>query len=239
MSATLSPYHRYSDWVESRTFSLNVADGTYENSVDFMTEKISIIPMICQFAPSGTDPSGSRHLQTHSSFVRVIASGEGAATINLYPLDYGGINIGPGSGIGGTKCIIFRIDSFECDTSRVLNMRFWHKDYSDFLYPQYAKVLYEISNDWTQNKAITIADFTDKTKWVPESLPEIQNLFRASGNGLSIYGTNDDQVSQYIYLALASSGTTPLGEYGNISSAASGFNFCITYDYDNIVPLRD
>lgn len=235
----MSSYLRYSDYVISEPFSLNVVDGSWAEASYVSLSQVGVTPMIVEFATSGTSPSGSRHLQNHGSFVKVLASGNGSATVSFDALDYQSNNVGAGSGISPTKCIVFRIDNFELDTTRVLDMKLWSPDLGDFLYPQYAKLLYETSSTWVQNKSISVSDLTNKDKWVPESLPDIQNVLRASGNGYTIWDTKDEHSSQYIYLALAASGNTPLGEYGSTGNDATGFRIRITYDYDNLEPLRD
>jgi hypothetical protein len=220
-------------------FSLNVIDGIWAEGTYVDTSAISITPMICEFAVSGLDPSGSRHLQNHDSFVAVLASGTGDATVNFSSLNYNAVEVGAGSGISDTKCIVFRIDNFELDTTRITDIKLWSPDLSDFLYPQYAKVLYEAHNTWTQNKAIDVSDLTNQDKWVPDSLPVQQNLFRSSGTGWTIWDTKDEHASQYVYLALAASGNTPMGEYGSTGNDATGFRLRVTYDFDNLEPMRD
>jgi len=239
MSAVASRYHRYSTWAETVPFSLNVIDGIWVEGPFVRSETVSVTPMISEFATSGASPSGSRHLQDHASFLRVLASGNGDATVSFDALDYNSIEVGLGSGISATKCIVFRINDFELETTQITDMKIWSPDLADFLYPQYSKLLYETHNTWTQDKSLGVASLIDTTKWVPSSLPSEQNLFRASGTGYTIWDTKDEHVSQYVYLAVAASGNTPLGEYGDTGNRTEGFRLRVTYSFNNILPIRD
>ena len=113
----------------------------------------------------------------------------------------------------------------------------WCSDISDFLDPQYAKLVFDTSNIWVQNKALPTNYLINKNKWMPTSLPLQQNLFRQDGK-YTIHGSGDADVSQYVYVALAASGTLPLGEYGS-AVIASGFRVRITFNIDNMSSLFD
>jgi hypothetical protein len=232
-----SKYHRYSDWAETESFSLNAVESAWTESAPFNTETISITPVLNEFQCSGIDPSGSRHLTSHATYLRCVASGTAAASLTYPALDYYSANLGTSSGITPTRCLVFRIDNFELATSRIHDIKLWSSDLSDFIFPQYSKVVWETAEQWTQNKSLPVNHLLDSTKWLPDSLPDAQNLYRQNGPR-TIFNTNDDHVSEYIYLAVACSGTTPLGEYGS-TTQVGGFKLRCTFSYDNITELRD
>ena len=232
-----SEYHRYSDWVESETFSLNAAESAWIESAPFNTETLSITPVINEFECSGVDPSGSRHLTSHASYLRCVASGSAAASLTYPALNFNSMNIGTSSGITPTRCLVFRIDNFELNTTRIHDIKVWCSDLSDILLKQYTKVVWETAEQWVQNKSLPVEYLLDSTKWMPDTLPSSQNLFRQNGPR-TIFNTNDDHVSEYMYVAVVGSGTTPLGEYGS-TTQLGGFKVRVTFDYDNITELRD
>jgi len=225
---------RTGEWAYSLPFSLGNYYGVPKMSVPFSLETINVVPVLAEFAVSGADPTGSRHLISHASFSRILASGNGDASTLFDDFDLNAMDISIGSGISNTKCMIFRIANFDCPSnSRVYNMKLWVSNTDDFLTDDW-KVIYTPSGIWEQDYSIPVRFFADRNKWLPISLPSAPNLFRADGK-FTIYGTEDTDVSQFLYLAVAASGTLPLGEYGS----ASGFFIRTTYDMDNIDVLRD
>jgi hypothetical protein len=229
---------RRGNYEYSVPFALGQVHTKEQVSTQFHLDRVNSTPMLVEFAVSGVDPSGSRHLITHPSFEEVLASGRGLANINFGDIDMKTVDIGPGSGISCTKVFLFRIDNFDCVTSRVTNMRVWASDTSDFLTNTHT-IIFETSQTWQQNKQLPITDLGNANKTLPESLPIAQNLLRQDG-GFTIYNTNDDHVSEWVYTAVSASGSTPLGEYGGQGAGnnGSGFRIRTTYDLDNL-PLRD
>lgn len=228
---------RKGQWAYSQPFSLNSCYyGTAISSYKFITPTMPIESVITQWDVSGADPSGSRHLKTHASYMKILGSGQGIASTTFPWLDLGPTNISTGSGISKTRCFTFRIRKLPTPNTRVSNMRIWCSDNSDFLTPETAKVIFETSSTWVANKVLPTSYLINRNKWMPTSLPT-ENLRRTDG-GLTIHGSGDADVSQYVYVALASSGNTPLGEYGS-TVIASGFKIRVTFDYDNIDYLFD
>lgn len=226
---------RKGSWEYSLPFSLGRYYGTPKQSDRFSLERVSVTPVIAQFDVDGADPSGSRHLTNHASFLRILASGTGAASPLFDDYDFNDIDISEGSGISDTRCIVLRLNHLDCpNNSRIYNMKMWISNTADFLTDDW-KVIYTPSGSWNQGYDIPVRYFADQEKWLSDSMPSTQNVYRQDG-GLTIYGSGDADVSQYLYMAVASSGTLPLGEYGG---STSGFYVRITYDLDNIDVLRD
>ncbi len=228
---------RMGQWAYSAPISL----GNYYNecveAVEFQTPLVSVDPMIYEWDTSKSDPSGYRHLYSHIAFKKVLASGAGTATLRWDSFDLGPTNISDGSGISKTRCFTFRLRKLDTPNTRISNMRLWCSDMTDFLTPHTNKVVWETNRQWILNKTFPISYMLNKDKWMPTSLPELNNLFRCNGN-LSIAGSGDMDVSEYVYVAVAASGTTPLGEYGS-NASISGFRIRITYDCDNLFIFKD
>jgi hypothetical protein len=222
-------------WEYSVPFALNNYYGCPAQSVRFPLEEVHATPVISQFDVAGTDPSGSRHLISHASFVQLLASGRGPASPAFNYMDLQAMDISPGSGVSKTKCFIFRIADIDCPSDgRVFDIKLWVSNTGDFLTQDW-QVAYETSQTWQQNKVIPVSYLASPTTWMPKSLPENQNLNRQDG-GKTIYQTGDSHVSEHVYAAVVSSGTLPLGEYGG---STSGFYLRVTYNIDNISQLRD
>lgn len=226
---------RYSQWQETFPFALN--NDFYSFPVEtqnFETGFSEAVSILAEFATLGSDPSGFRHSSIHPSFVKILASGNGPASLDFNALDLQATDISTGSGVSKTKCFIFRVHKFTSPgVLRIHNMKVWASDMSDFLTPETNRLLFSISSPWVSGFAFTGNDFSNTSYWMPTSLPENQNLFRTDGK-TTIHGSGDADVSQYVYVALAASGTTPLGEYGSASDGADGFNIRITYNIDNL-----
>lgn len=243
---------RVGNWNLTFPFSLNNSFlGLASVSPEFTLPFTESVAVLSEWRTQGTDPSGSRHLTSHASFQRVLASGAGAAvaSINFEAMDLQATDISQGSGVSKTNTMLFRIDRFTSPgITRVHNMKLWASDTSDFLEPQTHRILYKVSTPWTSGFTFVSNDLGNKDYWLPTSLPEKQNLFRTGrvgdlnvlGAGFrTIVGSGDSDISQWIYLALGASGTMPLGEYGNIKDGPGGFNIRVTYNVDNIERFHD
>lgn len=228
---------RKGTWSYSMPFGLNVGYASdYVYSKLFETENIGIVPVLSEFSRTGDDPSGFRHLTTHASFIETIASGEGIANSSMGHLDFAACDISPGSGVSQTRVFLFRIAELELTTTRVHGMKVWASNTDDFLTPQNAKILWETHQTWQGDYSIPASYMGDQTKWMPTSLPENQNLYRQDGK-FTIHASGDADVSEWIYVAVAASGTMPLGQYG--LTASSGFLIRVSYNADNITPFFD
>lgn len=231
---------RFGRWKQTNPFSLN--NDFYADPfivTRFQTPFNEVVPVISEFNINGSDPSGSRHLTNHNSFVKTLASGRGIASLNFESLDFQATDISTGSGVSKTKVFIFRVNKFTSPgITTVRNMKIWASDMTDFLSPETSKILYQTSNIWLSGFAFNASGIGNKSLWMPNSLPDKQNLFRQD-SALTIHGSGDSDVSQYVYVALAASGTTPLGEYGRTRDGAEGFKIRVTYNVDNINRFQD
>lgn len=238
--------NRVSTWTTTLPFSLNNT-GISVNSAEsknFQLPFTDTVPVIAEFQPGGVDPSGWRHRVEHPSFVRILASGAGSASLSFDSFDLQTTDISTGSGVSKTKVMLFRISKFTSPgVTRVHNMKIWASDTTDFLEPQTHKVLWIASTPWTSGFSFVPGDLGNRDYWMPTSLPEKQNLFRTGRTQpdgvlgapyLTITGSGDADVSQWIYMAVGASGTMPLGEYGDTKDGPDGFKIRITYNVDNL-----
>lgn len=241
--------NRIGNWVQTMPFSLNASKFTSESntvSTQVVLPFTESVAVLSQWKTLGADPSGSRHLTTHPSFTRVLASGAGSqvASLDFDSFDLQATDISIGSGVSRTKVMLFRIDKFTSPgITRVHNMKLWASDLSDFLEPQTHRLLYRVSTPWPSGFVFSAGDMGNTDYWMPNSLPERQNLFRTGrtedkdvfGAGFTnIVGSGDSDVSQWISIALAASGTMPLGEYGDLKDGPEGFSIRVTYNIDNL-----
>jgi hypothetical protein len=226
---------RRSEYELTTVFSLNNFYGEAIAGEHFNTPFIGVVPILSEFELTGVDPSGSRHLTNHPSFKQTLASGRNQVSMSFGPLDFGITNISTGSGISKTRCFIFRVNDFDCSTSRVLNMKMWAPDTTDFLTPQNFRIVFETRQAWPSGEVLPVTHLTDKTTHLPLLLPDSQNLFRQDG-AETIHGSGDADVSQYVLMAVVASGTLPLGEY---VGDPEGFVIRVTYNLDNVFPLQD
>jgi hypothetical protein len=218
-------------------------------SPNFALPFTETVPVLAEFQPGGTDPSGWRHRIEHPSYVRILASGAGQATLAFESFDMQTTDIATGSGVSQTKVMLFRIARVTSPGStRIHNMKVWASDTTDFLEPQTHKVLWKTSTPWASGFAFTAGDLLNRDYWMPTSLPEDQNLFRTGrtepegtlGAGyLTIMGSGDADVSQWMYIAIGASGTMPLGEYGDTKDGPEGFKIRVTYNVDNLSRFVD
>lgn len=237
---------RVGNWVTTLPFALNNV-GLDTNEIvtsSFTLPFTETIPVISQFNNTGSDPSGLRHTTDHASFVKLLASGAGLASLSFGSFDLQATDVSTGSGVSQTKVMLFRIAKFSSPSvTRIHKMRIWASDTTDFLEPQTHRVLYQTSTPWISGFEFNPIDLGNQSFWLPSSLPNNQNLFRTGrtnpvtnfgGGFTNIIGSGDADVSQWIYIALGASGTMPLGEYGDIKDGPEGFKIRVTYDVDNL-----
>ncbi len=232
---------RYGNWAYSIPIALNNRIGTPATvSPTILTPEINVTPMLIEYNVEGVDPSGSRHIHYGSgvpeAFIGVRASGSNPASLNFGDFDMNSINISPGSGISCARVFLFRAEQFDCHTTRIHNIRLWASSTSDFLTPDSFRIVYEKHNAWASGLQFPTNYLLNESKFLPTSLPESLNLSRTNG-GSTIHGSGDADVSQWVYMAVAASGTLPLAQYG--STSASGFLLRTTFEIDNLTPLFD
>jgi hypothetical protein len=231
---------RHSEYATTNVFSLNNPAGDLVVGEIFNTPTVSVVPMLSEFSLTlNVDPSGERHLTTNQAFVQTMASGKNEVSMNFGPLDFEIVNISTGSGISCTRCFVFRVNEFDCPTtSRVHNMKVWASDTSDFLTPQNFRIIFDTrqtSQGYPSGFEFDVSTMKDESLHLPLTLPEQQNLRRQDG-AFTIHGSGDADVSEYILMAVAASGTLPLGEY---VGDPDGFVVRVTYNVDNLFDLKD
>jgi len=226
--------NRYGLWRESMPTALNYKHGPAFETRSFAMPHVYIVPELYIWNLEKSDPTGSRHIQSHESFMGVVGSGMG--TLNdqiIVPLDFNDVNISYGSGISDTRCMTLRVASQECWQTRITHMRVWLSDTSDFLIKDF-KVGYRHYQDWRPTETFSWQDCFDEA--LGTTVPSLQNLYRQDG-GLTIHASGDADVSEFMYFAMAASGTVLPGEYGG--KYTRGFRIRITYSLDNIYSLFD
>ena len=181
-----------------------------------------------EWATSGADPTGSRHIDAPnpSGFVKNLS------TANNAQLDFGSINNTTGKKTTITKAITARVYKFNDANEALFNLRFWLPivtdwDQGTFFFNGFP------SGVWIQG--ITLNDTSGQ--FVPLALPSGQNWWRdASGpfdpdslDFQEITGSGvDDQVTQFFYLSVTADTNVPPGRYGGV---AGGWRYRLTADF--------
>lgn len=159
------------------------------------------------------DPSGFRNIPA-----------SGIATLGTTfdgLLSFGGVNTSVSGVISDTKMIIARVEDLG-DASGVFNLRFFLQSASAFNVGNY-RFLQRISTDYLgPNFSLTLAD-TDVAIVEPS-----QNLLATNGQPV-LSGLTDNDVSQYIYLAVFIDTDVPFGTYGGAGQGS--FRYRLTYDF--------
>lgn len=171
----------------------------------------------------GTDPSGSRHLKSGGAgFLKELGTGAGAH------LDFGGVDISDTNQISATKLCFARVSNFN-GASGVFNMRFFLNNVGAFSAGTY-RFLERKELHFQGSISLGLAD--DDT---PTSIPAGQNLkgtinFPDFQNGqTSISGLFDQDVSEYVYLAVSINTDVPVGTYGGPGQGT--FRYRLLYDF--------
>jgi len=169
------------------------------------------------------NPSGSRHLKTSiAGFIRVLDTTAGGV------LDYGQLNTTGSGAITSTKLVYARINSFG-DSSGVFNMRMFLTDITSWGAGTF-RFLEQKALHFLPNLVLTSA--ADNT---PTTVPAHPNL---SGTIIQpewilgkpwMSGLLDNDVSQYVYLAVEVGVNVPVGTYGG--AGAGTFRYRLLYDF--------
>ncbi len=171
-----------------------------------------------------TDPSGSRHLSSvPAGFLKNLNTGAGGH------LDFGALNASAGATITPTKCAYFRASSMG-DASGIFNMKFFLTSITDWNLGTY-RFLERKSIDFVPSLSLTAGD-TDTPTSVPTAANVLATAFIEAGfqrGAPWISGTLDNDVSQYIYLAVSASSDVPVGTYGGPGDG--GFRYRLLYDF--------
>lgn len=170
-----------------------------------------------EFAVSGLDPSGSRHLASHASYVKQLGTAAGQI------LDYGTLNLNNGKQSTNTKAVLAFVTNMQDANESIFNLRFWIQDYSNFTAGTYYFNGWA-SGTWIQNCALTDAS----GYYTPTVLPSGQNWWRQDGY-TEISGANaDSETTQYMYLSVTTDTDVPNKTYGG---TGGGFTYRLTFDY--------
>jgi hypothetical protein len=167
------------------------------------------------------DPSGSRHLKSGAAgFVKELNTSAGGQ------LDFGSINISPTGAISDTKLCYARVDSFG-EASGVFNMRFFLSNISawdgTYRFLEHKNLEFRVNLNLDES-------FVD----TPVSVPAVGNLIATRritaplGDG-AMSGVFDEDVSQYVYLAVLARNDVSLGQKGG--AGAGTFRYRLLYDF--------
>jgi hypothetical protein len=225
---------RYGLWRETMAFALRHEHGPAFETQVFPMPRVYVTPELYEWYLDKPEPFGVRHIPSGETFKCIFGSGMGALSDEIkIPFDFNDIDVSTGSGVSDTRCCTFRIAAQECWQTRVTHMKVWVSNDSDFLIKDY-KVGYFHSQNWLPDQTFSWEDCFANA--LETSIPEFQNLYRQDG-GLTIHGSGDEDVSEYIYCAVACSGTVLPGVYGG--KYTRGFRIRISYSMDNIFSIFD
>ncbi len=159
--------------------------------------------IVREWAVSGVDPSGSRHVNTHPTFSGIVASGTtSSGTLNL-----GSIEMTDGDDISATKCFTVSFVDFADGNETVDSCTVYVND-SDISSTS-SQIVYEVRDDWTQNFDL----LQDEEVPLTVQSGQAESILRTGG--LNTYFQDaDGHCSQYWYVAIQVSGDTPVGAYG-------------------------
>lgn len=160
------------------------------------------------------NPSGGRHLAGGSGFIKVVD------TSSTGVLDFGDVDTTNGSNISSTRMVVFRVSDFG-DASGVFNAKVFLTNINAWGAGTY-RFLRRTEKHFASGIALTAAD---------DDVPTVQanafNLLPTSGTNYT--QTNDDGVSEYLYLAVLVDTDVPVGTYGG--PGLGSWRYRIVYDY--------
>ena len=166
-----------------------------------------------QFDPN-VDPSGFRDIP--ASGIQVLDTSITGC------LDFGNANTTTSGVISQTNMFIFRVADLG-DASGVYNLKFFLQNTTAFNTGNY-RFLQRISTDYLgPGFGLSLADVD-----TPVAEPVGQNVIATNGQP-TLSGITDDDVSQYIYLAVFVDTDVPFGTYGGC--AAGTFRYRMVYDF--------
>jgi hypothetical protein len=166
------------------------------------------------------DPSGTRHLET-TGFLKQIGTGAGEQ------FDFGSVDISDSSQISDTKLCLAHVTNFN-GASGIFNMRFFLNNISAFGLGTY-RFLERKEFHFQGDIDLDLSD-DDIPTTIPSS-PNIKGTIAALfPNGqTAISGVGDQDVTQYVYLAVSVGTDVPVGTYGG--PAQGTFRYSLVYDF--------
>jgi hypothetical protein len=169
------------------------------------------------------NPSGSRHLSSPGAgFLRTLGTGAG----NF--LDFGQINTTTSGAITDTKLCYARVSTMG-DASGVFNMRFYLSNIS-----AWGAGVYRFLEQKTLHfvPSLVLNSAANNTPTVVPSSPNFSGTIIEPEFPLGkpwMSGVKDNDVSQYVYLAIEAAQSVPVGTYGG--AGAGSFRYRLLYDF--------
>lgn len=171
----------------------------------------------------GTDPSGSRHLKSGAAgFLKLLTTAAGGE------LNYGQLNTTGSGAITPTFLSYARVNDFG-DASGVFNMRFFLNNITSWNLGTYRfleqKQLHFVPS-------LTLDSSADNTPTVVPSQANLSGTITEPEFPLGkpwMSGLLDNDVSQYVHLALEVGVDVPVGTYGG--AGAGTFRYRLLYDF--------
>jgi hypothetical protein len=169
------------------------------------------------------DPSGSRHLKSGAAgYLKTLTTGAGGQ------LDFGGIDVSLSGSLSSTQLCFARVSNFN-GASGIYNLKFFLSNVSAFTAGTY-RFFERKSLPFLPSLSLTEAD-----AMTPTSVPTVPNIKGtiAANYGLgqtSISGILDQDVTQYLYLAVYAGTDVPLSQYGGAGAAT--FRYTLLFDFN-------
>jgi len=178
-----------------------------------------------------SNPSGERHIEGGAfAFERAIASGTCASGMAFPQIT---MEV-PGYAdhyVSRPVAVIFRLSTI-ASGSGIADMRFYLTEDAalsgDGNEPK-AFVQIAVSGQWLPNCTMPSGA---NDKMYKNVIPAVANVSGQAGQ-FAIEGTNDNFVSQYIYMNVVVPSRYPVGDYGICGSGQ--LRFCLLYDYQSII----
>ena len=160
------------------------------------------------------DPSGFRN---------IVASGQELDTSITGCLDFGNANTTTSGAISDTAMMIFRVDALN-DASGVYNLRFFLSSTTAFDTGNF-RFLHKIDTHYQGvGFTLTLADAD-----IPLTAPDQNVISTTPSSQPTLSGITDEDVTQYIYLAVFVDTDVPFGTYGGC--AAGSFRYRMLFDF--------
>lgn len=169
----------------------------------------------------GVDPSGNRHL-LNTGFVRELGTGAGQE------LNFGQLNTTGSGAITPTKLAYARVDDLG-DASGVFNMRLFLVNITSWGVGTY-RFLERKELHFVPNLSLTSAD--NNTPTIVPTSPNLSGTITEPEYPLGkpwMSGLLDNDVSQYVHLALEVGAGVPVGTYGG--AGLGTFRYRLLYDF--------
>jgi len=163
-----------------------------------------------------TSPSGERHLQTFSGWVKELDTSSNGF------LDFGTINNTNSKGTSTTHVVVPFVSAMN-DATTITNFRFWLSTQNSLTAGTY------YFNQHVSGVFVSGLQVTDSSGvYSSTSLPASQNVNRQDGFTTVSGANSDDEVLEYIYLSMTVDTDVSNGIYGGSDGS---IRYRLTYDY--------